>query len=276
MVRLRRGLEDLGMNGFLRKMILLCDYHMACSFNCEPWFEHKTTPFDKSFPNSLNMSTPLLPSQDDFVSSYKDLHISRETAIILDDMRFLMQAILQQVDHPPSPQEESKLATTSTWIRDRILALPDGAQADGPLGSDYIYKTCRMAAMIYCRAIVDRTSLFTSCTLPNLNQLWGSMWRITLSEWKAIPGIFLWVILAVNPSAQDLPHGRFLKSMLKTSTFYMGLEHWEEVDGSLMGFVKLQRWLRGRERDVVVPLVEHGSSLMVRKPGEVLYAYRDR
>ncbi len=69
------------------------------------------------------------------------------------------------------------------------------------------------------------------------------MWKVQLSRWKQIPGIFLFILLSVIPAAQDTVYGRFLKSMLKAATSYISLEYWDVVDGSLMAFVRLQKWL---------------------------------
>lgn len=49
------------------------------------------------------------------------------------------------------------------------------------------------------------------------------------------------------PAAQETPYARFLKNMLKTTASYISLENWNIVDSTLMGFVRLQRWLRDGE-----------------------------
>jgi hypothetical protein len=184
------------------------------------------------------MDTPLLYSQVDFVSTSEQLGITNETAVILDDIRFLIKAIIKQVDQVPTNKEQAKLARTSSWIRNRILDLPAGNK------TDFIYKSCRIAALIYCRAIVERISLSNACTLQELNHLWASIWGVTLTRWKQIPGIFLFVILSANQAAQNLPQGMFLRAILRTSSYYITTDNWDVVDGALMFFTRLQRWLR--------------------------------
>ena len=193
------------------------------------------------------MSTPLLQSERSFADHAEDIGISVQTACILDDMRFLLQAVITQTDNNREnidSKDQQKLITTSTWIRDRIAVLPEkNGQGSSP-ANDFIYQSCRKAALIYCKAILELTPLSQACTLQDLNQLWSSMWRVTLSQWKKIPGIFIWVLLSANQAAQDTAHGRFLKSMLKSASFYIALQNWQIVDGSLGAFVRLQRWLR--------------------------------
>ena len=192
----------------------------------------------------MDLSTPFVTAQETFTNCADKLQISKETATILDDMRFLLLALVKQVDRELSEQEKTKLATTSIWIRDRIAALPGGSEAETPLATDYIYKSCRIAASIYCRAIAQRTSLSRACTLQELNHFWVNMWQIKLSRWKQIPGIFLFIILSAVSAAEDTPYGRFLKCMFKTTSAYVGIDYWVLVDAALMAFVKLQRWLR--------------------------------
>tara|TARA_R110002060_G_scaffold23770_4_gene32353 strand:- start:627 stop:1352 length:726 start_codon:yes stop_codon:yes gene_type:complete len=224
------------------------DYHIACSYNGDPTFPH-----DISIPTQYppHMSMPFIPPPTNSTNSECDIKISNHAAMILEDMRFLLLAILNQVDRVASGNEKKKLEATSLWIQNRISSLPDGSDPGDELSRDQIYKSLRLASLIYCKAIVTRTNLAKSCTLSDLNQLWFNMWQVKLSRWKQIPGIFLFIILAAIPAAQDTAHGRFLKSMLKTTSSYIALEHWDVADASLMAFVRLQRWLRNGGVDTV-------------------------
>jgi hypothetical protein len=190
------------------------------------------------------MSIPFLAAEGDFSSSTWYFQISTETAAILDDMRFLFVALIKHIDQSASGQDQIKLITTATWIRDRITSLPDASAAD------FTYTSCRIAALIYCKAIISRTSLSEICTLQDLNQLWANMWQVRLSRWKQMPGIFLFVILSALSAAEAAPHGRFMKSMFKTTSAYIGLESFELVDAALTAFVKMQRWLKSGERGI--------------------------
>jgi hypothetical protein len=206
----------------------------------------------------------LIQATSSFVKNAPQLRISKETAIILDDMHFLLQAIMTQVEQQPSEAEKVKLKSTSTWIHQRISGMDDGSQ--GPLlARDFIYKSCRVAGLIHCNAIVSQIPISKACTLVDLNQLWGNMWQVKLSQWKQIPGIFLFIILAAAPAAQYTPHGRFLKNMMKATCLSMRLDDWNVVDASLDTYVKLQRWLRRVNEEVV--------GLTAPKPLEFLHIY---
>ena len=197
------------------------------------------------------MSTPFIPSSTKSISVAGELQIGQNTARMLDDMRFLITAVMDQIDAEPSEQEKIKLKETSTWTQNLISPLPDESEFGEPSAIDFVFKSCRIAALIYCKAIIDRISLAEACTLVDLNNLWANMWHVKLSRWKQIPGIFLFVILSAIPACQATPHGRFLKSMFKATSSYISLEYWDVVDWTLMSFVKLQRWLKNETVEVV-------------------------
>jgi hypothetical protein len=261
MIRLRGGLHKLGLSGFVRKMVLqyvwrssssnlFCkdsnflssiDYNVACSYDIEPAFSH-VEPTQPRHP--VEMSIPFVAAEQDFCSITEELQIGKETATILDDMRFVILLLIKYAEQDSAEPEQMKLTATATWIRDRIASLPDGSSFASPLASDFIYKSCRIAALIYCKAIVERASLTKVCTLKELTHLWATMWRVKLSRWKQIPGIFLFVIASALSAAELTPHGRFTKAMFKTTTSFIGLDYFDFVDAALMAFVKLQRWLR--------------------------------
>ncbi|KAE9378250.1 hypothetical protein N431DRAFT_366674 [Stipitochalara longipes BDJ] len=241
MIRLRGGLDELGTNGFPRKLVLHNDYNVACSYEIEPTFLHDVSARPE---HPVEMSIPFVVSEREFGSCAEHLQIGKETAAILDDMRFLFLALIKHVEDDTREEEQRRLITTAKWVRDRIMSLPEGSEVDSPLASDHIYRSCRIAALIYSKAIVERTPLSRVCTPQYLNLLWGSMWQVKLSRWKQTPGIFFFVLASVLSAAEDAPHGRFTKAMFRTTTSFIGLDYFELIDAALMALVKLQRWLR--------------------------------
>jgi hypothetical protein len=226
------------------------DYNISSTYDRELSFPHNIAILPR---HPAHVMTPLLSSSGvTFSSSTEELGISKETAAILDDMRFLLISIIKQVDRPTGSQEWSKLKITATWTRDRISSLPSGNEPDSSLANDFVYKSCKTAALVYCRALTEHIPFSQACTILDLGQLWASMWRISLTRWKRIPGIFLWILLSGIQAAEATPYARFLKSMLKAVCTYLAVDYWDVADGACMGFVRLQRWLRngGLEDDV--------------------------
>lgn len=159
-------------------------------------------------------------------------------------MRFVTTSLLSLGNDQEAELAKSKFLTTVKWIHDRLVP------TDPHLADDFIYKTCRVAGIIYTSAMLSRTPLYTACTPEFLQQLWQVLWRVPLGRWKRIPGIFFWVLLVVNPFSRNRPEGRFVKGMIAAGTMAIGLVDWQTVVAMFKGFLAVQRWLGGRESDM--------------------------
>jgi hypothetical protein len=214
---------------------------MACSNDREPIFESSCEPLDNpinSSPPPINFSTPFILSEQTFLSNAAHLDITSETARILDDISFLTHAILT------SPSAPHRIHEISTWILSRISSLsPLLPTSTPPSQASNIYTTIRLTAVLYLRSICIRSPL-SQCSFKELDILWDSIWKISLERWKMIPGVFLWVILAVNCMVGERDHARLSKMMVKGACIYLGMEDWAVTMGCLRGFVRVQRWLR--------------------------------
>jgi hypothetical protein len=190
------------------------------------------------------MESPLLQSNIRFGDICETLGISKAAADILDDMRFLTCSIIALSANEANAQETVKLLTTARWIHDRVSVLPSIMNEDSSLAGDFIYECCRIAAVVYSFSILNRISLSKACSMLEQQKFWANMPRITLSKWKSVSGIYLWLCLVFCPGAEFTVYGRFLKSMVSTTITYVGLADWEVMMGYLEGFLRVQRWLR--------------------------------
>ncbi|KAH8595239.1 hypothetical protein B0O99DRAFT_162464 [Bisporella sp. PMI_857] len=240
MVRLRGGLDNLGANGFMRKMVILCDYYISCTRGSELSFPHMVHNTIISLPG---MTSPFLPSLTQFSKLATKLRIAPQTALVLDDMHFLFRALLAHIDHHAPADQEAKIQKTALWVQNRISSLANPTEPSITSEQGFIHANILTASQIYCRAILTHTSLAHACTVSDLNAIFATMWRVSLTRWKQIPGIFLFAVLSLIQAAQNRPQGRLLKSMFKTASSYVALEQWDVVDGMLMAFWRLARWL---------------------------------
>jgi hypothetical protein len=69
------------------------------------------------------LSIPLVTAQQSYSDSTEELQIIKETALILDDVRFLIFSLVKQVDRELSEQEKVKLLSISVWIRATTIHL---------------------------------------------------------------------------------------------------------------------------------------------------------
>jgi hypothetical protein len=189
------------------------------------------------------MESPLLQSNIRFGDICETLGISKAAADILDDMRFLTNSIIALFANKTNAQETIKCLTTARWIHDRVSALPSITHEDSLLAGDFIYECCRTAAVVYSSSILNRIPLSKACSMLDQHSFWANMPRITLSKWKSVSGIYLWLCLVFCPGAEFTVYGRFLKSMASTTITYIGLTDWEVMMRCLEGFLRVQRWL---------------------------------
>jgi hypothetical protein len=282
-------------------------------------------------PFRVGHNTPFVSGLVPFVECAESLNMHPATASILDDMRFLINAVLS-LPEEPSPQELQKVKSTAVWIHERISNLPltpasrrsspaDGnaaggnsskrgsvasatsgprrastvsaagdnkqgvvAQASGtpqigeqrsPLGTgrspgasdaaaqtstpgtpsltpspmpeapDYMYQIVRMTAIVYARAVRDRVAISKACTPNEFLQIWTSTWRVPLSSWKAVNGVFMWVMLSIVSSCHETPHERFVKSMLVLAIQTLAMDNWHVALDAMRAGMSLELWLRG-------------------------------
>ncbi|KAK4209202.1 oleate activated transcription factor 3 [Rhypophila decipiens] len=127
MIKLRGGFRTLGLHGLISKLAITSDIAIALSFEIAP-FLRGGSEFDfqdtNQIPFRLALNTPLMSPLPPFSSCDEALHIHAATASILDDMRFLMAAVLA-LPEEPSPKELQKINTTAAWINRRIAGLPE-------------------------------------------------------------------------------------------------------------------------------------------------------
>ena len=259
------------------------------------------------------LNTPLLASLIPFALCVDSLGMHPSTASILDDVRFLTNAVLN-LPASPSTQDIQKVSTTATWMMNRIAALPEfcpGQDAtlssspesivDPPLAAhtsptprssaerssgppstpsnptspsdrgkskepvqsaesasstestplapvvpqpDFLYAVTRLTALLYTRAIASRAPFTTAAQPDQIITICVLMWRIPLSKWKSVLGVFVWILSVVIPCAIRSPFSVLIKSMLLVGSVQMGMEDWDVCIEMLRRGLRVAEWLR--------------------------------
>ncbi|KAK3901686.1 oleate activated transcription factor 3 [Staphylotrichum tortipilum] len=131
MIRFRGGFRMLGLHGLISKLAISLDVAVALSFEISS-FLREGPEFDfrdnSQIPLRIALNTPLISSLVAFSSCDTALRIHPAVASILDDMRFLLAAVLA-LPESPSAKELQKVHTTSAWIHERISSLPEDSPA---------------------------------------------------------------------------------------------------------------------------------------------------
>lgn len=136
---------------------------------------------------------------------------------------------------PPIPQS---LDPSHFILRKQPQSLPQ----DTP---DFVYATVRQTALLYAQAIATRRPLSALCPVPQFFMVWSTAFRVPLKEWHRRLSLFLWVIIAVLPTAGLTPFATLAKSLLHIGAVQIGLDHWEIAIGMLRSAVKVVGWLAG-------------------------------
>jgi len=176
-----------------------------------------------------------------------DLGLTDAAAKILDDIRFLVTSITD----PPSEKNTSlKVRSTASWILNKLEALPPAAaQRSTPGDDDLIQDTIRLAALVHCRSVVDATliSKLPQPSISHLDELYATMRKVSLTRWKKTPGIFLWIMLVLCPSAASDRRGRFIRRKMAVAGLSIGFEQFPLGISYLRAFWLVQRWIVGQQ-----------------------------
>jgi hypothetical protein len=200
----------------------------------------KVIPSPSSYP--VKMSSPLLRSGLSFQDLMSFLSITREIAVVLDDMRFLTTLVISGRDIQ-TDGEEHKICKTAKWLHERILELPP-INNESQIIEDCIYECCRIAAKVYTTSISTRKPMSQSCSIQEILHFWRIMPRVPLSRWKSISGIFLWICAVLCPGAEWTIVGRFLKSLVSNLITDIGLNDWNVMVGCIEGLLAVHSWLK--------------------------------
>ena len=139
----------------------------------------------------------------------------------------------------------SRAGSSSSATRGRSTTPPSAAAAGEAAPSDALYQAVRATALIYSRAISQRRPFSAAVEQAEFIRLWTGAWRVSLTEWKGLVGIFTWITLAIVASARGTPHDRFVKSMLSICTVQTSLENWDIASAALRASLRLNAWLAG-------------------------------
>ncbi|KAK4062921.1 transcriptional regulator family: Fungal Specific TF [Trichoderma harzianum] len=127
MIRMRGGLQDLGMGGFLAKTVLIHDIAIAIAHDIEPdiygqgEFEFRD---DFMVPYQTAFNSPFLSGWPHFVDPGSALKLHRSSAQILDDVRLIIQTV-QSLPPSPTAQDLQNVTDAALWALNRLDRMPE-------------------------------------------------------------------------------------------------------------------------------------------------------
>lgn len=252
-IRLRGGFDSMEPDSLLRKQLVLADYQIAAAFEHE-LFLHEDPNHDASLISLASYPTflesPLLPSGIRFLDIFGTFSLSVSIAEILDDMKSLTSSIrtFQTSRNPPTAEDLAKFKSSTLWTHNRILSLPSQLPSSDPT-SDLIYESVRLTSLIYSFSILSVTPLSKSHTPGQIVDLHDRVWKVSLSRWKQMPGVILWIVLVVAAAGGETEkrEKKFAERMIHTVAMFIGLQSQEVAVSQMRAFLGVQRWVGGRD-----------------------------
>ncbi|KPA44271.1 6-hydroxy-d-nicotine oxidase [Fusarium langsethiae] len=274
MVRMRGGLSRLGLRGYLAKMILVHDIAMALAHEITPaMYGHPKFPFHdpKRTPIKTAYNTPLLCHWQSFRECSNSLQLHPSTAEILDIMRSLFSAVISLPRDPSSDQIQT-VRHTATVFYGKIDEFPEStpplrgscnssrsSSVESPDQSprssrtdkssspynlpERMYLVVRRIALIYCKAISNRSPISTACSEEDITVIWPNIWQLGLPTWKSILGIFVWVMIALSTNCHKTRFGRLIKTLTVSTMMSLGMDDWHLFLDIAKTAFRIQRWL---------------------------------
>ncbi|KAH6662300.1 hypothetical protein B0J14DRAFT_308034 [Halenospora varia] len=279
MIRLQGGFENI-KDPLLRKILILIDYQIAYCFERD-LFLHRPGTYDKSastipFPYPESFNSPLLDFSSPFVKLWETLGLSLPVAKILDDMRLLTTSIMSlslsgRFSGSFSKIDASKLQRTARFVHNRIRSLPVIDVTSSNDDIDFIYETCRIAAFAYSLSISSRIPFSQGYFRDDERRqdFYSKIWKVSLTRWKKISGIFLWILLVAFPRTGDTRRGLYLKTDMGVTAAYVtalsiAVEDFDVAVGCLRAIWTVQRWIMRQgadEEDLISNNITYGSLL---------------
>jgi hypothetical protein len=188
-------------------------------------------------------------------------YLPYELTTILDDVRLLtssitnLSTIKRDPDDPLSQQQATiGISNHAFHILQATLNLPSiplGIISPYSSRGDLIHEILRITVIIYTTAISSRLPLSTVCTPVLRQQIYAAILEFNLTNWKAIPGLLLFVLLVTSPGSGKDAFGRLLRTHETLAAMYIGLKDFSFAVDCMKSFLLVQRWITANGENLV-------------------------
>ena len=184
-----------------------------------------------------------------FSTVLENFNVSSPLAVILDELRLLTSSITNFFSSNPDPEaliyqnQSIIISNDALHIHKSALSLPPIPLTPLSPPSHLISEILRITTIIYTTALASSLPI-SSVYTPDLRlQVSSIISKVKLSDWKQIPGVFLWVLLVASPGSGTNVFGRLIRTNETLTAIYIGLKHFGLVVSCLRNFWVVQRWI---------------------------------
>jgi hypothetical protein len=182
--------------------------------------------------------------------------ITAAAASILDDMRSLTLSILllssseKNISQTEEESHAKLIQITASQIHDELSTLPFPSTTP-QTPKDAIFSAIHLTALAYTSGISSRTPFSVSYGGPakdlfsitrERREMYYAINKVGLSNWRKIPGIFLWILLVACPGGRA--HApMLLRSNVSATALYLSFADLGLAVGCLRAFLGVQKWI---------------------------------
>lgn len=170
------------------------------------------SPFEANVDNDL-LDSPLL-SHTIFSRMRGFSELRPDIVQILNDMLSLTQML--EETYPETNIADSAYVDQCASIEHDLESMPFMTDTDSK--ADHIYEACRLAALIYLRALVHNIPFGNLANSQLMQTLRFSVSSSIFDEWNEIPGVLLWVLLVGTAAARNSTENVFFAGQLSTTS----------------------------------------------------------
>ncbi|KAK4159866.1 hypothetical protein QBC43DRAFT_221064 [Cladorrhinum sp. PSN259] len=278
MTRLRGGLQSLGMNGTLAKMVIITDKIISIALELPPLYSPSeiTTYLPRFLPSITSAPTNSSPATTTPTTLPEGL--DEATSALLKDITFLVDTVLA-LPASPSEWELSKVVTMSNWVYGRLHtpSSPTSTSGVSSTTSSAMHQSIRLAALLYCRAIQARKPLSQVVGEQDVVEIVDAVWKVPLEVWngtrsnsdgqvgrvqgqgkgqgQGLLGTLVWTLAGILPVAKGMEGAYTTKTMMMAAAVQEAMRRSDRLEGEngnglgVIGVLerigRLQRWLEG-------------------------------
>lgn len=179
-----------------------------------------------------------------FTDRRSEIGLDAITAQILDDMTLVLNDVRSAILQDESASRRVSILQTAIGIQDRILSLRSANEANHPTSKDNIYEACRLAALTYLRTLINHTQFSKAWHPEELQELFSAIILTPMHYWKPLSGVWIFVLLSINPPSDSVYPGALFKFFVKTSAFHIAVwdrQCWVNI---METYLALQKWIR--------------------------------
>lgn len=188
-----------------------------------------------------NMFDSPLGHCDDPIEPHRRPNLSTDSIQTLNNLWALTQRWITASRSGAKLKDSTPVANRFALIERQLTLNPTHSAAAAQSQMPHqVREACRLAGLIYFRALFHDVPFSSSENLMAMQGLRAALEISILSGWNGAPGLLLWVLLVGTAAARSTSDQTFFAGHLSTTCFCL-VAHWHNVQQILATFLQIDR-----------------------------------